>query len=348
MTKSLANKLRLKEKLYTLRMKEGSELQAHLNEFSSILIDLENLDIKIEDEDKAVLLICSLPPSYKHFKEIMLYGSNAECISLEDVKSNLLAKEKFDVDKSIENPAEGLYVKGKDKNGFKNKSKSKAKFKTINGNTNNNKSCKYCKKSGHEISECYKLKNKEKYAANEQSKQGEHQNSSSANVCSNGDLLLVGDMLAMTNSDDQDTMNEWILDSRCTFHMCPHRQWFVSYQTMQNSHVLLGNNASCKVLGIGTVKLRTHDGSEKLLFDVRHIPELRRNLISLGALEAKGFRYSGEDGVLKILKGSIVILKAQRRRGLYVCAGFISIDCGLSKDGKYTDTRTNLNYISDE
>lgn len=53
MTKSLANKLRLKERLFTLRMSEGTPIQTHLNEFNSILVDLENLDVTIEDEDKA-------------------------------------------------------------------------------------------------------------------------------------------------------------------------------------------------------------------------------------------------------------------------------------------------------
>ena len=32
MTKSLANKLRLKERLYTIRMVEGTPIQSHLNE----------------------------------------------------------------------------------------------------------------------------------------------------------------------------------------------------------------------------------------------------------------------------------------------------------------------------
>jgi hypothetical protein len=64
MTKSLANKLRLKERLYTIRMSEGS----HLNEFNSIIVDLESLDVKIDDEDKIILLVVSLPPSFKHFK----------------------------------------------------------------------------------------------------------------------------------------------------------------------------------------------------------------------------------------------------------------------------------------
>jgi len=56
MTKSLANKIRLKEKLYTFSMAEGTSIQNHLDEFNSILIDLESLDVKIEDEDKAIIL----------------------------------------------------------------------------------------------------------------------------------------------------------------------------------------------------------------------------------------------------------------------------------------------------
>ena len=43
MTKSLANKIRLKERLYTFRMAEGTPVQKHLNEFNSILVDLESL-----------------------------------------------------------------------------------------------------------------------------------------------------------------------------------------------------------------------------------------------------------------------------------------------------------------
>ncbi|KAE9601143.1 putative RNA-directed DNA polymerase [Lupinus albus] len=96
MTKSLANKFHLKERLYTFRMVEGTPIQTHLDDFNSIIIDLQNIDINIEDEDKVVLLVVSLPYTYKHFKEITLYGNN-DTLSFEDVKSNLLSKEKFDL-----------------------------------------------------------------------------------------------------------------------------------------------------------------------------------------------------------------------------------------------------------
>ncbi|PHT55765.1 hypothetical protein CQW23_04251 [Capsicum baccatum] len=127
MTKSLANKLRLKERLFTLRMSEGTPIQSHLGEFNSIIIDLENLDVEIDDEDKAVLLIVSLPPSYRHFKKIMLYGNNVT-LSFDDVKSNLLSKEKFDTQIHSESSGEGLVVKWRNhKVGASGKNQSKSR-----------------------------------------------------------------------------------------------------------------------------------------------------------------------------------------------------------------------------
>ena len=155
MSKSLANKIRLKERLYTFRMAEGTPIKKHLNEFNSIVIDLESLDVKIEDEDKAILLVVSLPPSYKHFKEIMLY-SNSNTISFEDVKSNMLSKEKFDLNIHADS-AERLVIKGKTtekENGNKSKNRSKSK------NPHAGKTCNYCGKLGHIVANCWQLQKK--------------------------------------------------------------------------------------------------------------------------------------------------------------------------------------------
>jgi len=71
----------------------------------------------------------------------------------------------------------------------------------------------------------------------------------------------------------------------------------------------MGNNAQCNVTGIGTVKFKTHDGVVRTLSNVRHVPDLKRNLISLGTLESKGCKYSAESGVLKVSNGSRILLK---------------------------------------
>ena len=70
MTKSLSNKLYLKKQLYELRMKDGTPVLEHLN-FKKAINVLLAVDVKIDEEDKALILI-SLPQSYDHIVIIML------------------------------------------------------------------------------------------------------------------------------------------------------------------------------------------------------------------------------------------------------------------------------------
>src|SRR4051812_13904260 len=72
--KNLTNWLYLKKRLYTLRMEDGSAVKGHLDAFDSIIMDLENVDIKVDSEDQALILLCSLPRSYDAFVDALLYG----------------------------------------------------------------------------------------------------------------------------------------------------------------------------------------------------------------------------------------------------------------------------------
>jgi len=57
MMKMLTNKIYLKEQLCIIRIIKGSAIQCHLNESNFILIDLKNVDVKIEDANKAILFV---------------------------------------------------------------------------------------------------------------------------------------------------------------------------------------------------------------------------------------------------------------------------------------------------
>ena len=78
----------------------------------------------------------------------------------------------------------------------------------------------------------------------------------------------------------------WLLDSGCTYHMCPRREWFDTYKTVDGGSVRMGNDSVCQIIGIGNVRMMMHDGQERTLSNVRHVPDLTKNLLSLGALEA--------------------------------------------------------------
>jgi len=49
-----------------------------------------------------------------------------------------------------------------------------------------------------------------------------------------------------------------------------------------------------KVIGEGTIQFHSHDGCITTLQGVRHIPDLRYNLISLGALQGEALSFSSE------------------------------------------------------
>ena len=73
MSKSLTNKLYLKQRLYRLKIHESLNLAQHVNIFNKIIADFVRVDVKIEDKDKAIILMCSLPPSYEHLVTTIMY-----------------------------------------------------------------------------------------------------------------------------------------------------------------------------------------------------------------------------------------------------------------------------------
>ena len=119
--------------------------------------------------------------------------------------------------------------------------------------------------------------------------------------------------------------SDWMLDSGATFHVTPRRDWFASFEKVDGGVVVMGNDQSCGVCGIGTVRIRMHDGVVRELKDVRFVPQLKKNLISVGALEAKGFKVTFENAVAKVTKGSLVVMRGVRNRNLYYLKGSTEI-----------------------
>ncbi|KAH9722806.1 hypothetical protein KPL70_006847 [Citrus sinensis] len=72
-------------------MKDGVAIKDHLDEFNKLILDLENVNIDLEDEDRALILQSSLPDSVEHFVDTLLYGR--QTLTLKDVKSALESKD---------------------------------------------------------------------------------------------------------------------------------------------------------------------------------------------------------------------------------------------------------------
>ena len=76
---------------------------------------------------------------------------------------------------------------------------------------------------------------------------------------------------------------------------------------------------------MGNVRLKMFDGREFLLRDVRFVPELKRNLISITMFDSLGYCTRIEHGVCKISHGALITVKGYRMNGLYILDGSIVI-----------------------
>ncbi|KAM3338113.1 putative protein isoform X1 [Capsicum galapagoense] len=298
MKRTVENRLYLKQKLYTIRMDENTSILSHLDAFDSILMDLSNIDVKVEEEDQVVLLIYSLPHSFKNFKDTILYGK--ETISYRKIKSMLKSKDQIDRDITEEgsgNQVSDLFVRSR--------SNEKSRFSNL--------VYYYCHKKGHIKFNCPKLQNKGKVKKNEHGDSDTVEASVAADEIE-GAIFLVTENIFCSN-------NEWILYSACSFHMCPNKDLFSIYDLVEGGVVLVGNNVACKIVGTGTVRIKIHDGIVKTLINVRCVPELKKNLISLGTLESLGCKYTGEGGVLEVSRGGLMVMKARKSGTLYTLLG---------------------------
>ncbi|GJZ16482.1 retrotransposon protein, putative, ty1-copia subclass [Tanacetum coccineum] len=276
MTKSLANKLYLKQKLYTFSMPAGRKISEHIDEFNKIVLDLTNIEVTFEDEDLALLLLTSLPESYEHFVDTLLYGR--EALTLENVVATLNSKE----------------IKERDSRQSRGKSRSKSRGGRLK--------CYICQSEDHLKRNC--PKNNRKKSTGYVKK--DDQPSSSGSTYDDSEVMVV-------MSAQAQALLDLIMDSGCSYHMTPRLDILFDFLECDGGSVQLGDNRECKIRGIGKVRVQLRDGSSFVLNNVRYIPELKRNLISLGTLEKEGFTVKMQSGKVKVINGSRVVLSGTRR-----------------------------------
>ena len=70
------------------------------------------------------------------------------------------------------------------------------------------------------------------------------------------------------------------------------------------------------------IRVKMFDGIVRTLCDVRHVLDLRKNLITLGTLDGNGFSYKTANGVMKVSKGVLIVMKGQKlARNIYKLMG---------------------------
>ncbi|KAH9743492.1 Integrase catalytic domain-containing protein [Citrus sinensis] len=150
--KSMTKRLATKKKLYTLQMEYRSSITDHIDAFNKIILDLEDINVKVDDEDKAIILLYSLPSSNEHLVDTLMYGR--QTLTMVNVNETLSSKA---ATKKESRDGEGLTVRGMTEKREGNKGKKKI-------SKSKSRKCFQCHKEGHFKRDCPEKKYKNKDA----------------------------------------------------------------------------------------------------------------------------------------------------------------------------------------
>ena len=110
-------------------------------------------------------------------------------------------------------------------------------------------------------------------------------------------------------------MDVWLIDSGASRHITRFKEALSDMvEKDTNLEIVLGDNDTYLVKGTGTVTLHLSQGQILRLQDVLYVPNLKKNLVSISAMEDKGFNVAFTNGkVLMWKKPSTHVLEPHPR-----------------------------------
>jgi len=287
--KTFANRLRLKKRLYTKRLVFGGSMQKHLKEFVELFEELAVIGAPLQEEDKVICLLASLPDSYSTL--VTALEAMDKVPSWENVSEKLLNEEQKSCElKSVLPVSEASLV---------SKSNEKQKW---------NGKCFECGKSGHVRSNCYIFRKKKA------------QKKASASVAANDDGTVLFASALVSGDIHSDS---WIIDSGATQHMCNNVEAFREKSKLAEIiKIQVGDGRIINSEYIGSVSLKLNLPGNKVsnckLRNVLFVPELAHNLISVSQASMSGNAVKFSDDKCEITNEQKLVAVGSKVGKLYL------------------------------
>ncbi|KAK7255724.1 hypothetical protein RIF29_29143 [Crotalaria pallida] len=270
-------------------MSESSSVTDHINNLNTLFAQLTASDFTIKENERAELLLQSLPDSYDQLIINITNNNVSNTLFFDDVAGAILEEESRRKNKEDKlgssSQAEALTMtRGRSMERGSSGSQTHGRSKS---QRRKNLKCYNCGKRGHLKKDCWIKKNTEK-SPDATTSQG-----CVASTSDNGEILYSE--AAISSKGRKQLPDVWIMDSGATWHMTSRRDWFCTYEPISEGSVFMGNDHALEIVGIGTIKLKMYDGTVRTIQGVRHVKGLKKNLLSIGQLDDLGCKIHIED-----------------------------------------------------
>lgn len=301
---------------YKMTDEKSVETQSH--EIQKIAHEIISEGMALDEQFQVAVIIDKLPPAWKDFKNSLRHKTKE--FSLESLITRLRIEEES---RKQDQKDEILFVSNK-RNGAILKPTGKP-FKNQNRNQiqkNRNKNgdppkfpyaepqsppqpkndaapsitCYNCGKAGHMARKCRNRPNPALQANLTEEQQF---------------IAMISEINLVGGSEG------WWLDTGSSIHVCNNRAMFKTYTAVDDKKVLLGDAHTTIVAGIGDVELKFTSGKILILKDVKHTPEIRKNLVSGFLLNKAGFTQTIGGDLFTLTKNNVFVGKGYATDGMF-------------------------------
>ena len=307
----------LYNRIQTLRLSDCKDAHDYCVKFQTTMQDLALLGHTVGNQQAAANFLNGIGSEYPMWMYMTRANAQKDVPTIETLVADLLNEARnAHTHPKAKGGKEAALVATDDGEGSKEKSKDR--------NTSCGKGfkgqCTYCKKGRHAEEECWKRypeKNPFKGDGNNSGDTGGPAGNANApedNKQRHGAFASIAQAYTHpkafnTSSGPSTRIEEWVVDTGATHHLCWNRNAFQDY-TETDIRAISGISGSTNVAGLGTVPLqcRLEDGSAVniVLKNVLHVPNALYNLLSTNVTQEAGIHFRTQDSNLYVPGGPIL------------------------------------------